>query len=139
MSCYSRCRLGIISTSLLLLTACTLAPDPKLRPAQLWHDAGLGWPPVRGRIEDRKLLGTFTMEAKDTCVLRLNDGTVTRRPDNWIRERCYQELFQSFVKNMPRGQAYGWGDITQEKPEGVGLHPTREQIEEYMRGMRDRQ
>ena len=110
--------------------------DPKLRPAQLWREVGhppVWGPPVWGPIEARELLGTFTMEAKDTCVLRLNDGTVTRRPDNWIRKRCYAELFSGFVKNMPRGQAYAWGDITQEKPEGWSLHPTKEQIEESRR------
>ena len=107
----------LLLTLAALALSCTKPPDPKLRPAQLWRDAA-GPDREWGRIEDRELLGTFTMD-EGTCVLRLNDGSVTRRPDNFIRHRCYGELFSGFVKTMPMGPAsYAWGDIRKERAEG---------------------
>jgi len=70
----------------LLLAGC--APDDSLWPAQLWREGE--W----DRIEDRELLGTFTMEG-DTCYLRLKDGSVSHKQD-FIRDKCYSALFEEF-------------------------------------------
>ena len=128
----SRCRLGIISTTLLLLTACTPAPDPKLRPAQLWRE---GTPPT---IEKRELLGNFKMEG-DVCWLQLNEGKVMRQ-SHPTRGECYGTLFLSFHRPPPppppgvsfppgwgslQPGVYAWGDIKEEKPEGLISQPLK--------------
>jgi hypothetical protein len=86
---------------LLLLLLASCADDSHLWPADLWSDTGVG------RIEDRELLGRFTMEG-DTCYLRLKNGSVSHI-DDYFRKSCYGRLFEQFVRKAPAGH-YAWGE-----------------------------